>query len=60
MNNINPRIYEVLAKKNMITTSQALALGFSKQILSNYVKEVLLIRVRQGLYMLPDAMHDDM
>lgn len=60
MNNMNPKIYEALLKNNMITTTQVLALGFSKQVLSNYVREGLLARVRQGLYMLPDRMHDDM
>ena len=49
MNNMNPKIYEALLKNNMITTTQVLALGFSKQVLSNYVREGLLTRVRQGL-----------
>ena len=35
MNNINPLIMESITKNNnMITTSQVLALGFSKQILN--------------------------
>lgn len=59
--NINPTIYEELKKNNnMITTSQVLSLGFSKQILTNYVKAGLLERIRHGLYILPDAVHDDM
>ena len=61
MNNINPLIMESITKNNnMVTTSQVLALGFSKQILNKYVKEGLLERIRQGVYILPDAAHDDM
>ena len=44
----------------MVTTSQVLALGFSKQMLNKYVKAGLLERIRQGIYTLPDAAHDDM
>ncbi len=58
---INQTIYDEIKKnKNMITTSQVLSLGYSKQLLTNYVKEGLLERCRQGVYMLPDAVHDDM
>lgn len=61
MMGINPAIYDEIKKNNnMITTSQVLSLGYSKQILTNYVKEGLLERCRQGIYMLPDAVHDDM
>ena len=45
---------------NMVTTSQILELGFSKQLLNKYVKAGLLERIRQGVYILPDAVHDDM
>lgn len=59
--NINPTILEEIKKnKNMITTSQVLSLGYSKQILTNYVKSGLLERIRHGVYILPDAVHDDM
>jgi len=44
----------------MITTSQVLSLGYSKQLLTNYVKEGLLERCRHGVYTLPNAVHDDM
>ena len=58
---INQTIYEEIRKNNnMITTSQVLSLGYSKQILTNYVKNGLLERCRQGLYKLPDSVHDDM
>lgn len=45
---------------NLITTADVLSLGFSKQLLHNYVKEGLLERVRHGTYILPDKIHDDM
>ena len=61
MNNINPIIMDALLKNNnMVTTSQVQELGFSKQTLNNYVKAGLLERIRQGLYITPDAVHDDM
>ena len=59
--NINQTIYDEIKKNNnMITTSQVLLLGYSKQLLSNYVKEGLLERCRQGIYTLPNTVHDDM
>lgn len=59
--NINQTIYEEIKKNNnMITTSQVLSLGYSKQLLTNYVKEGLLERCRQGVYILPNTVHDDM
>ncbi len=61
MNSINPIIMEALAKNNnIVTTSQVLSLGFSKQTLNKYVKEGLLERIRQGVYILPNEVHDDM
>lgn len=61
MNKINPVILDTLSKSNnMITTSQVLELGFSKQTLNNYVNAGLLERIRQGVYIVPDAVHDDM
>lgn len=44
----------------MITTSQVIALGYSKTLLSKYVKEGALERSRHGIYILPDSAHDDM
>lgn len=59
--NINPTILDEIKKNNnMITTSQVLALGFSKQILTNYVKAGILERSRQGVYILPNTVPDDM
>lgn len=61
MNKINPVIMDIITKNNnLITTSQILELGFSKQTLYNYVKAGLLERIRQGIYILSDAIHDDM
>lgn len=51
---------EIKRNNNMITTSQMVALGFFRTLLSKYVKEGLLERGRQGVYLLPDAVHDDM
>jgi predicted transcriptional regulator of viral defense system len=61
MAQINPVILDALKHNNsMITTAQVMELGFSKQTLYNYVKAGLLERIRQGVYILPDAVHDDM
>ena len=51
---------EIKQNNNMITTAQVVALGFSRAVLSKYVKAGLLERSRQGVYILPDSMHDDM
>ena len=53
-------LVEIKRNNNMITTSQVVALGFSRALLSIYVKEGLLERGRQGVYLLPDSVHDDM
>ena len=59
--NMNPEIYSAIrANNNMITTSDVLSLGFSRMLLSKYVKEGLLERCRQGVYMLPEETQDDM
>lgn len=58
---INQMILEEIKRNNnMITTSQVVELGFSRALLSKYVKEGLLERGRQGVYILPDSVHDDM
>lgn len=58
---INSVILEAIKKNNnIITTEQVVKLGFSRYLLSKYEKEGLLDRERQGVYMLPDAVHDDM
>lgn len=51
---------EIKQNNNMITTSQVVVLGFPRALLSKYVKEGLLERGHQGVYLLPDAVHDDM
>lgn len=57
---INSVILEAIKKNNnIITTEQVVKLGFSRYLLSKYEKEGLLDRERQGVYMLPDAVHDD-
>jgi len=61
VNNINPKILEALEKNNnVITTSKIESLGFSKQLLSKYVKSGLLLRMNQGVYTLPNVVQDDM
>ena len=61
MSGINPIIMKSMAEnKNMITTAEVLSLGFSKQLLLKYVRAGLLERIRQGVYILPDSIHDDM
>lgn len=58
---INPLIMKVIKQNNnMITTSQVVELGFSRALLSKYIKEGLLERSRQGVYILPESVHDDM
>ena len=58
---INPIILEAMKNNNnMITTSQAVKLGFSRALLSWYVKEGVLERERQGVYVLSDTVNDDM
>lgn len=58
---INQTIYEEIEKHHgMITTMQFVSMGFSKQMLTKYVKEGLLVRVKHGVYLLPDAVQDDM
>lgn len=58
---MNPLIMKELQQNNnIITTSQVTRLGFSRTLLSKYVKEGWLERSRQGVYILPDSVHDDM
>lgn len=58
---INPVIMkEIKQNSNMITTAQVIALGFSRALLSKYVKAGLLERSRHGVYILPDSVHDEM
>ena len=58
---INPTILETIKNNNnMITTAQVIDLGFTRALLSRYVKEGLLERERQVVYILTDSIHDDM
>ena len=58
---INSEILQQMKKNNnVITTSQVLQLGYSKALLTKYVKAGLLERSRHGIYSLPDAVNDDM
>lgn len=58
---INPIILgEIKKNNNIITTEQVVKLGFSRYLLSKYEKAGLLDRERQGVYVMPDAVHDDM
>ena len=59
--NINPLILSKMKQNNnMITTAEAMELGFTRSLISGYVKRGLLERIRHGVYLLPDAVHDDM
>ena len=51
---------EMKKNNNIITTARALEIGVSKSLLSKYTKLGLIERVRQGVYILPDSIHDDM
>ena len=58
---INSSILEAIKNNNnMITTAQVVKMGFSRYLLSKYENEGLLERERQGVYILPDSVHDDM
>lgn len=58
---INPTILETIKNNNnMITTAQAVELGFTRSLLSWYVKKGVLERGRRGVYILSDSIHDDM
>ncbi|MBE6020843.1 MAG: abortive phage infection protein [Clostridiales bacterium] len=59
--NINPVIMKALKNNNnIITTAEVIALGFTRALLTKYVKEGLLMRERQGVYSLSDSVSDDM
>ena len=58
---INPKVLAFMKNNNnIITTSQMTQLGYTRSLLSLYVKEGLLERGRHGIYILPDSVHDDM
>ena len=50
---INSKIYEEIKRNNnIITTAKVVELGFSRSLLSKYVKEGLLERSQHGVYTL--------
>lgn len=51
---------EIKKNNNVITTSQVLQLGYSKSLLTKYVKAGVLVRSSHGIYTLPDTVNDDM
>ena len=58
---INPRILEMIKNNNnTITTAQVVAMGFTRSLLTKYVRAGLLERERQGVYTLTNSIHDDM
>ncbi len=57
---MNSDIINVLNEKNYITTQNVIELGYTKTLLSKYVKEGKLERVRHGIHVLPNSIHDDM
>ncbi len=58
---INPIVMKNIKENhNIITTKQVMKLGFSKALLLKYVREGLMERVRQGVYILAGKSHDDM
>lgn len=57
---LNKLVCEMKKNNNIITTARALEIGVSKSLLTKYTKLGLIERVRQGVYILPDSIHDDM
>lgn len=58
---INSIIYNTIKNNNnLITTDHILELGFSKTLLTQYVKAGLLERCSHGVYSLPNTVQDDM
>ena len=58
---INDKILELLKKHNgIVSASDVVSLGFSRNLLSVYVRNGLLTRVKQGYYSLTDTIEDDM
>ena len=57
---LNKLVCEMRKNNNTITTAKALEIGMSKSLLSKYAKLGLIERVRQGVYITSDSIHDDM
>jgi predicted transcriptional regulator of viral defense system len=58
---LNPILHQAIRENGgVITTHQVQMLGFSKTLLTNYIKTGELDRVAHGIYILPDEIEDDM
>lgn len=58
---VNEKILELLGRQNgIVSASDVVSMGFSRSLLSVYVRNGLLTRVKQGYYSLPDSIEDDM
>ncbi|MCQ2063887.1 MAG: type IV toxin-antitoxin system AbiEi family antitoxin domain-containing protein [Fibrobacter sp.] len=58
---LNELVKERLEKQNgLLSAADVLSMGFSRNLLSVYVREGLLVRLKQGLYSLPNSVEDDM
>jgi predicted transcriptional regulator of viral defense system len=58
---LNPILHQAIRENGgVITTHQVQTLGFSKTLLTNYIRTGELSRVSHGIYMLPDEIEDDM
>lgn len=58
---LNPILHQAIRENGgVITTHQVQMLGFSKTLLTNYIKTEELIRAAHGIYILPDEIEDDM
>lgn len=60
MSKINKSILKILQKDRTISIGQVLDLGLSRALLPFYAKQELLVRVKQGVYMLPTSIEDDL
>lgn len=58
---VNDKILELLGRQNgIVSASDVVSMGFSRNLLSVYVRNGLLTRVKQGYYSLPESIEDDM
>ena len=58
---INDKILDLLNKHNgIVSAADVVSLGFSRNLLSVYVRNGLLTRVKHGYYSLTDTIEDDM
>jgi predicted transcriptional regulator of viral defense system len=57
---LHDELNNFLQKKKIITTEEFVSLGYSKMLLTKYVRAGLLERVHHGVYALPNSAQDDM